>query len=144
LMTIAGEVYASRSGSVTWSQVNCSNRTRIIDEETTLQFAPTASDGINRTFNNTVHRQFYVGANRIANSNCPAISTYVNNTRQATSETALFQEVLLSDGPNLVLGTIIEPGMWGFDGGRYNFQLIVPENEYAGTPTPYFFYLELS
>jgi hypothetical protein len=144
LLSIAGEVYASRNNSITWATVNCSTGTDINNEQSALQIAQTNSDSINRTFNTSVHRGFYVGSRSIVNSTCPAIATYVNDTRQIVSETAQFQEVLLSDGQNLIYTTIIEPGRRGFDNNTYNFQLIVAENEYASVPTRYFFYLELS
>jgi hypothetical protein len=144
LVSIAGEVYASRSNSIVWSSVNCSPRSLVENETLTMNMSFSSADNLNKTFNMSVHKQFFVGGNRIYNSTCPAIATYVNDSRQVSSESALFQEVLLSDGPHLVYSTLLEPGQIGFDRSRYNFQMIVPENEYAGAPTPYYFYLELS
>ena len=144
LLTIAGEIYASRSSAITWTAINCSNRTIISTEESVMNITTTNADSINKTFNMSIHKQFYVGGLLMRNSTCPAIATYVNDTRQSASENASFQEVLLTDGTSMIYSALLEPGLAGFDNGKYNFQMIVAENEYAPAPTPYYFYLELS
>jgi hypothetical protein len=140
---IAGEVYATRASSINWTAIGCADPSVIAAEQTHMKL-DNASDSLNRTFNLTIHKTFYVGVQLIANSTCPAIATYVNDTAQAPSENANFQEILLNSSTNLIYTTLLEPGTLGFDLNRYNFQMIVPEDATTNTPTPYFFYVELT
>jgi hypothetical protein len=144
ITTIAGEVYASRNTSVDWSQIRCANNTTLITEQTQLNITTTKDDSINRTFNNSVHRGFYVGTRLITNSTCRAIATYVNNTRQSASESATFQEILLDDTQRMVYATLLENKQQGYNNGQFDFQLIVAESETASNPSPYYFWVELS
>ncbi len=140
-----GEVYASRSSSWDWTSVACANATTILAEEGALNISASSVDSINRTFNLSVHRTFYVGTTRVANSTCRAIATYVNSSQQVVSENADFQEVLLQDGAGtLILAALIDPDTQGYDLALYDFQMIVPEDEYASVPHTYYFWLELS
>jgi hypothetical protein len=91
-----------------------------------------------------VHKSFYVSTTHIANSTCRSIATYVNDAKQAVSESAVFQEVLLTDNANIVYATLLEDNSIGFDNGRYDFQMIVPEDDTITTPTTYYFYAEIS
>jgi len=146
LTAIAGEVYVSRNNSITWTQVNCSNQTNIGSEEYSLNITDSKVDSINRTFNRTIHRSFYVGSNYVSNGTCPAIATYVNGTQQTLSESATFQEILLSDRTNIIYATLLENKVQGFNNQLYDFQLIVPDygSEAITTPVPYYFFIELS
>lgn len=144
LATITGEVYASRNDTITWGSIQCLTNPVLSSEETFLNITTSVVDSINSTFNNTVHQSFFVGSILIANSTCRAIATYVNNTAQAPSETADFQEILLDDGTNLVYATVLEQDQAGYDVSKtFDFQTILAENEFSGTPTPYFFYAEI-
>lgn len=143
LSVISGEVYASRNNSITWSNIQCANKTMIYQEEQALNIQSTAQDSINKTFNNTIHRQFFVGGIKITNSSCYAIATYVNDTRQQPSEDADFQEVLLTDKTSMVYTGLLEPGKQGFDWSKYDFQMIVADDESAQTPNTYYFWVEL-
>jgi hypothetical protein len=143
LSTIAGEVYISRNSSITWSEVKCANASTISAEETFMNHTPSNPDSISNTFNNTIHKSFWVGTTLIANSSCPAIATYVNDTSQAATENATYQEILLTDGNSLIYATILEENKFGFDFGIYDFQIIVAENEFVDN-TPYFFWVELT
>ncbi len=141
----AGEVYASRSGSVDWSTVGCVQNASVTAEDAALNISEASVDSINKTFNRTVHRGFYVGTTRIANSTCRAIATYVNSSAQASSESAKFQEVLLQDNASdLVFTALLDPATLGFNNRPYDFQMIVPEDEYASVPHTYYFWVELS
>lgn len=143
------EVYISRNQTVAWSTVNCSNRSVILNEDTALTKASTATDSINKTFNETTHRSFIVAGRTIVNSTCPAIATYVNTneTKQNNGENNLFQEILLADnngfGNTLVYTAIAEIDGSGFDNNSYDFQAIVPDDETAGVTNTYYFYVEL-
>jgi hypothetical protein len=69
----------------------------------------------------------------------------VNDTAQNATESALFQEILLSDDADaLVYTTIIEENSpQGFDRQFRHFQMIVPQSKITSTPTLYYFYIEL-
>lgn len=144
LTSVTGEVYSTRNTTIDWSTMACGDMNAIVNEQTDLGMTGSTPDNINRTFNTTTHRPFYVGLQLIQNSTCPAISTYVNSTRQTVSESALFQEILLMDGSSrVVYTTLINQSSVGFNGQRYDFQMIVPENEFQSNPTTYYLYVEL-
>ncbi|MFH1770586.1 MAG: hypothetical protein ABH828_03440 [archaeon] len=144
LVTVTGEVYASRSNDITWANIQCLTNATLLSEEDFMNITTSAVDSINLTFNNTVHAGFWVGNKQITNSTCRAIATYVNNQAQVASETADFQEILLDDTSNFVYSTILEQDQAGYDSGKtFDFQMILAEDEYASTPTTYYFYAEL-
>jgi hypothetical protein len=142
LASVKGEVYASRSNAVNWAVINCSNQSIIDNEQTALSFTSADSDAINRTFNSTNHLSFIVSARNM--SNCRSTSTYVNDSVQPQTPTALYQEMLLTDGTNLVYGTLMsETSQPGYNSQAQHFQLIVPQSKITQTPTTYYFYVEL-
>jgi hypothetical protein len=142
--TIAGEVYASRNSTINWTAAGCAQNTTLQTEMLALNHTITKEDSINRTFNGTVHRRFYVGTTLITNSSCRAIATYVNNSRQAASESATFQEILLQDGQRMVYASLLENKIVGYNSNRFDFQIILPESDVSATPSPYYFWVELS
>lgn len=144
LVAASGEVYVSRNASVDWTAITCANSATISQEQSVLNINSSSVDSINNTFNETIHKSFYVGTINIPNSTCYSIDTYVNDSKQAPSETADFQEVLLQSNSNLIYSTILENSVAGFDNGKYDFQLIVPEDETKSAPTTYYFYVEIS
>lgn len=143
LAMISGEVFASRSNSIAWSDINCSNRTNIYSEENSMNISESNDDSINKTFKNTIHKGFVVGDQLIRNSTCPAIATYINDTSQAPLENSTFQEIMLHDGTNAVFATLLEPNITGFNNQKYNFQMILPEKGIPSAPTTYYFFAEL-
>lgn len=142
--TIAGEVYASRSSSITWTSIGCVDSTTVENEQTFLNIDANATDTINKTFNTTTHKSFYVSTTQISSSSCQATALYVSDAAQAVSEAAKFQEVLLVSGTDMVYASLLEPGSVGFNNQLYNFQMIVAEDVTTSTPTPYYFYVELT
>lgn len=139
-----GEVYTSRNSSVDWTNINCSGLSMIYQEEAMLNHVTTHADSINSTFKYRKHRGFFSGTREIKNSTCPSTATWVNDTAQAISEDALFQEMLLSDGVSLVYATLLQDKVSGFNTNKYDFQMIVAERDDDGTQaTPYYFWLEL-
>ena len=101
-----GEVYATRSNTaVDWNSVSCADSTLINNEDLFMNMSLGSPDTINKTFNNTIHKSFYVGATRISNSTCRAIATYVNGSPQTPSENSVFQEILLKDGSSNLIYT---------------------------------------
>jgi hypothetical protein len=143
--SVSGEVYATRSSTaIDWSTVGCANSSIINNEDIVMNMSLTSPDTINKTFNNTIHKTFYVGTTRISNSTCRAIATYVNGTAQTPSENSVFQEILLKDGSsNLIYTTLVNASTLGYNNQRYDFQMILAENEYQATPTNYYLYVEL-
>jgi hypothetical protein len=140
---VQGEVYVSRNQSITFGSLACANRANITAEDTILGINSSSDDSINRTFSTTIHRSFVIGGTgTISNSTCYAIATWVNDTVQTASENAAFQEVILSDGRNLVYTTLLENDRLGFDASTYDFQLIAPDIP-DETVTTYYFYAEL-
>jgi hypothetical protein len=145
LVSVSGQIYVTRNDTIDWSTMSCASEQTILDEQTFLNIQSTSSDSINRTFNDTIHKSFFVGTTQIAQSTCWAIATYVEDTRQAPSVDATFQEILLQDNnDNLVFATIIEQAETGFDSSPYDFQLIVPEDPTSPTPTTYYFFAEIN
>lgn len=144
LATITGEVYASRATSVTWSNLNCSNSTILSNEYTAVNMVDSDPDSINKTFNETTHKSFLVGAISISNSTCKSLATFnATSSRQTISETMLFQEVLLTDFTSMVYATILEPNKVGYNNKTFDFQMIVPDSDLANTNTSYYFWAEL-
>lgn len=141
--TTEQEVYISRNDSVDWNTINCSNQTEKESEDTALSIDSALSKSINKTFNESVHKQFQVSGRTITNSSCFAISTYVDDAAQGGTESDVFQEVLLADSvSNIVYASLIDVNTQGFDNETYDFQGIVAEDEGSG-PNTYYFYVEL-
>jgi hypothetical protein len=144
LSSVAGEVYASRSSTIVWQNVNCSNSSLLTSEDAFLGMPLANIDTINKTFNGTIHKTFVVGSRSITNSTCPSIALNINNTAQSPSEQASFQEIALYDGSSNVYSATIENNLYGFDNQTYDFQMIVPDSYAETTATTYYFWVELS
>ena len=131
-----GEMFASRSNAVSWAVIAAHNDCTI-DQDLT----GTGSDRTNMTFTPSANTAFTVGGVPIgANSACTTY-TYVNNASQAAD----FEEVILFDNSTntSVYTCLLELDTTGFDGGAYDFQIIVPDNRTTAVET-YYFYAELS
>jgi hypothetical protein len=136
----SGEVYASRSNSVTWASVNCSDAAAVSTEETALGQAASDPDSVTNTFTVTNHPSFFVGSTNV--SGCYSTQAYNSSGEKGTG----FWQVLLGDGVDTVYTTILdESPQTGFNGNPWDFQLLVGENGKPGneTTTPYYFYVEL-
>ncbi|MBN1793065.1 hypothetical protein JW826_05265 [Candidatus Woesearchaeota archaeon] len=143
ITSVQGEVYVSRSSSVDFISMACANDVNITYEQGLLNINASSDDSINNTFYRKIHKSFVIGGTGlVSNSSCYAIATFVNDTSQAPSEAATFQEVLMSDGGGLVYSTILENKRSGFDNSSYDFQAIVPDDPTA-VATTYYFYAEL-
>jgi hypothetical protein len=143
LTTVQGEVYVSRNNSISFGSLMCANSTHISNEESNLSINSTSDDSINRTFSQKAHKSFVIGgAGAVANSTCYSISTYIGDTSQSASESAVFQEVLMSDGTSMVYVSILEDSKVGFDNSFFDFQMIVPDNP-TEVSNAYYFYAEL-
>jgi len=144
LTIVSGQIYVTRTENINWGNIMCATEQTILNEQNFLNISETAADSINRTFNDTIHRGFFVGTTQIMESSCRAIATFVENIKQPPSVNATFQEILLQDSNNnIIFTTIIEQARTGFDSNPYDFQLIVPENPTRVQPTTYFFFAEI-
>ncbi len=136
-----GEVYASRSGSLSFSSVQCASGATIVAEQAAVNMTGTETDSILNTFNSTDHTATIVAGTML--SNCNMTSLYVNNASQGKVNTADFQEFLMQDaGNNLVYVARIKDNTVGYNGRTYDFQMIVAES-HIEAPKTYYFYIEL-
>jgi hypothetical protein len=140
--TATGEIYVSRFSNINWNNAACADNAAVNTEQNGLSMSGSAKDNINSTFNYTTHFAFQVGTTPI--SGCKSTATYVNNNPQVMAS-ANFQEALLRDTGtgNLVYAGLVNASSTGYNGQKYDFQMIVGENESSNTPTPYFFWVEL-
>ncbi len=141
IATTTGRVYSTRSsGTVNWANIGCSNVTRLEQENVNLFFI-TPSDNLTKTFNGTTHSAFMAAGRFITANSCPTLNTYVNNASQDTD----FEEMAMFDGTNIVYATILENDAVGYDGGTYDFQMIVPDNASSSwnAAIAYYMYVEL-
>ncbi|MEM2121279.1 MAG: hypothetical protein QXU20_01295 [Candidatus Woesearchaeota archaeon] len=145
LSKVSGEVYATRNPvTPNWINIRCANLSEILAEEEYFNMSSTDDDSISKTFNLTIHRSFFVGTKLISSGSCFTTYTYVQNQSQAPSEEAKFQEVILSDGTNIIFTTLLENKSIGFNNQRFDFQMILPESKIlSAANTAYYFYLEL-
>jgi len=134
IAAITGRIYAtSNYSAISWSSINCSNITNL--ELENVRFNHTRSDdNITKTFNSTYnstsnktvsgsHNAFYVGNRYMPATTCPTLNTYENSAAQDVD----FEEVSLYDGNNMVYATLLEDNEAGYNGAKYDFQMIVPE-----------------
>ncbi len=143
-VTLTGEVYASRSNSLSFTSVQCAQQSTISAEEAFNNMTSTGADNINNTFSYRNHTSFLVGSTTISANSCPSTATYINDTAQTVNESAKFQEILLEDDTTtLIYTTLIEDNTAGFDGNTYDFQMIVGESDRKTSPTTYYFYTEI-
>ena len=142
LGSVSGEVYATRtSGSVSWSQIACANLANITNEENVM--IHTGSDNITNTFNNTNTGAMITAGTTITGGSCSySLFTYISDAYQEVD----FETIALMDNTNIVYATNLEEDTIGFDGTRFDFQMLVPENasETFTGATAYYLYVELS
>jgi hypothetical protein len=140
----AGEVYATRNDTITWTGINCTSSAQRSSEESFLSQFAGDGDSVTNTFNTTTHPSFIVGSENITADSCFSTNTNVNGAPDVNR----FHQVLLTDGSaaeNIVYTSLIDPAQTGYDGGTYDFQLLVGEDESDGNegPTTYYIWVEL-
>lgn len=147
-----GEVYASVNQTIDWLSVDCAPSLTDITYLSAWQdlygMNYTDYDTINNTYNRTDHQTFWTGYTTL--TGCPTTYTYVNNASQFENFSAV---LLTSDAQStLIFTSILEDktegerdGDVGFDGGDYDFQMLVGEDGSMGNTavTPYYFWVEL-
>lgn len=147
-----GEIYASVNDTVTWTDVTCApthTDAAYLDLWQTFYGMNISDyDSINHTYNRTDHPSFMTGY--ISLTGCPTTYTYVSNQSQLNT----FPAALLATDANttLIFSTIIEnksegvrEGVTGYDGGDYDFQLLVAEfgSDQNSDLTTYYFWVEI-
>ncbi|MGB9748530.1 MAG: hypothetical protein ACP5OZ_05170 [Candidatus Woesearchaeota archaeon] len=141
----SGEIYATRASSTpTWTSVACAQQSDIDSEDSALNHASSNSDTINKTFPYQIHKAFAVGAVPINQNACRSTATFINNAPQSMDPgTTKFQEVLLKAGSAFLYTTLFSYNTNGYNNQPYDFQVLVAEDDTAGSPTTYYFYVEL-
>ena len=151
LFSSTGEVYASNTSAVTWSNVQCVNFTGNSSEAinvTTLEdmFGTDATDpdGFDETFSSVYSGTFFVGAKKINGSNaCPQANLFNSTGPQSLH----FTEVLMTDNlsRSIIFTSLTEDNHPGFDGATWDFEMLVADNGHLGdtATTTYFFYVEM-
>jgi len=138
-----GEIYATRSPSVDWENVRCANLSELQAENSVLDVNDTAGDSVTNTFGNgSSFNKFYTGNVQINSSqNCYATHLNDNTGMQSVN----YAEILLSDSALMIYTTLLNPNATGFDGNKYNFEMLVGANGHNdnNNPTMYYFYIEI-
>ncbi len=142
MTAIVGEIYATRSQSILdWDNISCVKPYMLKREQSLLNVTNSNVDSINLTFNETSHLPFYAGTTSIGSDSCRSTNLYVGGQK-----TSAFAEVLLQDSDNVLYTAILEDSKVGFDGGTYDFQMILPDRGLDASTepnVPYYFYIEL-
>jgi predicted enzyme related to lactoylglutathione lyase len=140
LATPTGEIYASNASTITWGGIQCyDHATNNTFFESMFGIGNSDPDGINETFNLDDHSGFI--------TNQVAFSTGQCNNTQLFNDAGIgtFEEVLLTDGTELVFASLLQNDVVGFDNIPHDFEMIVLEdghNEDTST-TVYYFWAEL-
>jgi len=141
----SGRVYATRdSSTIEWNLIDCANVSTTLAAEDTAMFHNISSrpDTINTTFVYPgTHDPFWAAGHSFSANQCPTLNTYVNSGIQDED----FEEMALYDSTSIIYATMLEPGLTGYDGQTYDFQMLVPENgsqTFSGA-TAYYIYVEL-
>lgn len=139
-----GEVYASESNAVNWANIACFDwATNGAALEATYNIASDDVDGIDETFGVYNHPLFYTNNIQIDADSCMSANIYDDG---GVSDTNNFDEVILTDGSNIVFTSLLEEAsVLGFDGRDHDFEMLVLEDGH-GTDTAsriYYFYVEL-
>ena len=152
LLDPEGEIYASNSSTLTWTDGNmiCGNITHIIAKESAYGFNGGFGqdvDGINETFSLTTHPAFTVANNTFAEDECDfTVSTYVDDVagNRHFNETMLYSD---NEAEVVWMAIINQGGADGFkdDNGNFDFQMLVPEDGHDGdtSTTNYYFWVEI-
>ncbi len=170
-----GEIYASTGSSVKWTTIQCFNMTGLGTDTglcNTAQYAGATCDtgmnvdqleslyginagdidGVNETFalkgtqaqgKSFNHTRFYTNNLEFAEAECPSVHLFGS----AGQTDSLFEEVLLYDpsANKPVFASLIDDSALGFDGRRYDFEMLVLEDGHGTNTasTTYYFYVEL-
>lgn len=146
MATVSGEVYATRNASVVWNTVTCANTTHFGQEQTYLGQTASDGDSVSNTFDLQSHPAFSVGTRAFSANECNTTNAFSSNTTQSVNWTQILLHQNDTNPANTIYASIINDTTVGFDGGTYDFQLLVGENEKTGNvgATTYYFWVELT
>lgn len=153
-----GQIYAVNNASVVnWTNIQCfkwdatDGFGTVDDLEGYYNISNGDLDGVNETFNRTSSMGIYVGPTSLPAGTCQSQYMYVNNA--TPGNTAIFEELLLTDGERIVFTSIIEnrdqsgntTDKTGYDGAIWDFEMIVLEDGHGTNiaAVNYYFYVEL-
>lgn len=137
----SGEVYAARVNNINWATINCTDAGNISAEETAMGMVG-YGDSLSNTFNQNSHAGFVTGSRTFSPNECNSTNPF-----NSTGGTNNFDNIVLTDGDDIVYASILEDNHPGFDTGTYDFQLLVAENGRGANATiltPYYFWVELN
>jgi hypothetical protein len=136
--TPTGQIYASRNGTIEWTGVACMDQADIDAEDAELG-STGKTDSVSNTFASQTHPAFNVGATAIPLDTCRSTSV------QGDGSGSVFYQVLLKEATSETIYTaLIDAEQVGFDGGTYDFQMLVGEDGGTAGTTTYYFYVELN
>jgi len=147
-----GNIYATTNTVSNWPQVECMNTTErpgfnctgedeiclnISSVHSTYGMVDSDGDTVAKTFTSTNK----ITVDTLTLTNCPATNLYENSTAQSKK----WNETLLTinNTNNLIFAVQLENDKYGFNNQTWDFQIMVAENDAAGT-TQYYFYVELA
>lgn len=135
-----GEIYATNASTVYWDGIQCySEANNMSYFEGMFGIALDDVDGINETFTLNNHPEFFTNSKQFTTGLC-------DNTRLFNSVgVGTFNEVLLTDGPNLIFTSLLLEDADGFNDVPHDFEMLVLENGHGIDidPTIYYFWVEL-
>lgn len=140
-----GEIYASKSNSVSWGNIQCFNWTENGTWlENNYSIGAGDVDGVNETFSyGNNHDLFYTNNRQFTEGECMS-ATLFDSTGAGVDDH--YEEVLLWDGDAVVFTSLLEESaVDGFDGRDHDFEMLVLEDGHGvdTDTTTYYFYVEL-
>jgi hypothetical protein len=164
-----GEVYASTNSTINWANVQCFNFTangsmgsagetagetnlagyNLTGLQRLYNISGDAADSVNNTFayygETDGHDSFYTANKEFNKGECPNTRVYDNSGAGVDGN---FEEVLLYEPTttSIIFASLLEKGgLAGFDGKKYDFEMLVLENGHGVdvSATNYYFYVEI-
>ncbi|MBU0979448.1 MAG: hypothetical protein KJ709_01460 [Nanoarchaeota archaeon] len=164
------DLYAG--GIPNWAVMKCANSSMLNRETKEFNHSGSDVDRLNNTFTtaNFQTPTFYVGETKIMDSNpdttwgtestCSGLNLYTYSNDPGETATRNWTQIVLSDGTledssastmahkqyDITYASLIQNYSAGYNGGRYDFQMILPQSGLAGTVDniAFYFYVELS
>lgn len=164
-----GTVNPYAGGIPQWSSLDCANSTMISREELLWNHTTSEEDSYTNTFKNGANFNlptggFYAGETLIddtayGSGDCYGLNLNINNADVAATTARNWTETILTDATyqplssnsntvyvyDLLYAGLLQNNSVGFDGGSYDFQLLLPQTGLSGNQpnVAYYFYIEL-
>jgi hypothetical protein len=141
--TIKGQVYASTSNNVDFTQLSTVDGA-LTDLDTAFSFLSGEDDSAANTGTDDANSEFLVGQYVVSANSRPKITTHSNESSDVWEQVIAWHDTNTSDNESYVFVGILNNSGKAFNGADANYQIIVPEDS-AGdtTPTTYYFYGEI-